>query len=451
MARKIELDMNSMLKNTPYESKSAVIGIALSGGRDSVALAYALKKAELNVVAINIEHGIRGERSIADSAFAERFCKENEIPFLGFSVDAPTFAKENGYTLEQGARILRYQIFDKVLDENKCDLIALAHHLDDQVETVFMRILRGTGLNGLCGMREINGRYIRPFLSYTREDIDAYIAENSLDFVDDESNDDTSYTRNFLRKEIENLRQRFPNICYSVARLCKNAREENDFINTFVPPVSVGRGESSIGIDDLKNNLSAIQKRLVVKAVNALGVFQDIEDRHFAQIFRLTDSENGKRICLPHGITAHKDGNNIVFSKESPGNVDFKEEIFSLEQCAKFNLAAERIAREDFEKEWRTEREKGALYFDFDKLPENAVIRLRKDGDSILKFGGGRKNLGDFLTDRKVPLRKRDTIAVIASGSEIYAVVGVEISSLVRIDDHSVNIVKILPPPDISE
>lgn len=442
MVHDIQINLNKLLKIASCDSQNVTIGVALSGGRDSVALLHALVGVNANVVAINVEHGIRGEESVSDSEFSKRLCDSLNIPFFGFSVDAPTFSKENGYTLEQGARILRYKIFDRMLNEKKCDYIALAHHLDDQVETVFMRILRGTGLNGLAGMREVSGRYIRPLLQYTREDINAYIEKNHLEYVEDETNFDTAYTRNFLRSEIARLKERFPSLCESVARLCKNAQEENDLINSFVPEIYVNNGEAMVGIEELENSPSPIAKRLVMRAVNALGVYQDIEDRHFALIFDLIDGENGKYICLPHELMAHKEDESIVFSRRVERERKQPQQ-FALGENTQYGLIATTISHEQFDNEWKAERQKGTLYFDGDKLPKGAVVRQRKEGDSILKFGGGRKSLGDFLTDKKIPQRKRDSIAVIASDSEIYAVLRVEISALVKVDENTKNIVKL--------
>lgn len=441
MVHDIQINLNTLLKTSSL-AKTVRIGVALSGGRDSVALLHALLEAGANVIAINVEHGIRGEDSIKDSEFSRRLCESLNVPFFGYKVDAPTYSQENGYTLEQGARILRYEIFDKMLKEGKCDYIALAHHLDDQVETIFMRILRGTGLNGLTGMREVNGRYIRPLLGYTREDIDAYIEAKHLEYVEDETNHDTAYTRNFLRSEITRLKERFPSLCESIARLSKNVQEENDFINSLVPEIYVHDGEAMIGIEELENSPSTIAKRLVMKAVNAMGVYQDIEDRHFALIFDLIDGENGKYICLPHKLLAHKEDESIVFSKRIAK--EYKEEQkFTLGKNEVFGVEAILISRSQFEMEWRGEREFGTLYFDIDKLPKEAVIRQRRECDSILKFGGGRKSLGDFLTDKKTPKRQRDDIAVVAVDSEVYIVCGVEISAKIKVDDDTKNIAKL--------
>ncbi|HKL93710.1 MAG TPA: tRNA lysidine(34) synthetase TilS, partial [Clostridia bacterium] len=122
--------------------KEKNIAVAVSGGRDSMALLHLFSKSNLSFFAVNIEHGIRGEESLRDSKFVADFCQENGILIKSFSVDAPAYANQNHMTLEQSARELRYQIFDILLSSNECDLIALAHHLDDQAETVLMRILR---------------------------------------------------------------------------------------------------------------------------------------------------------------------------------------------------------------------------------------------------------------------------------------------------------------------
>ena len=316
MAVDIQINLNKFISNPSFAGKT--IGVALSGGRDSVALAYALKKADVSLIAVNVEHGIRGESSVNDSKFVEEFCKKLDIPLLSFSVDVPSFCKQNGYTTEQGARILRYDIFDKVLSDGKCDFIALAHHADDQVETVFMRIIRGTGVRGLCGMSAVSGKYIRPLLDCTREDINDFIAKNHLPYVDDETNFDTDYTRNFLREELEKIKQRFPALCTSVSRLCSNASEVCDYIKSNTPTLSSEGGE--VKVDTKYFDECVIAKELVLQAAKLLGVCQDIEQRHFAIVLALKDAQNGKRVELSHGLVAHKDGEYIVFAKDEEKN-----------------------------------------------------------------------------------------------------------------------------------
>ena len=434
MAKDIQIYLNNFFEK--YGFFDAKIGVALSGGRDSVALAYALKTGGYNVVAINVEHGIRGDKSVADSDFVKSFCKTHDIDLYFESVDAPAFAKQNGYTLEQSARILRYGVFQNALDKGVCDVVAIAHHQDDQAETVLMRIIRGTGVGGLCGMRAVRGKFIRPLLECPREDINEYCALNSLCYVEDETNACTDYTRNYLRSQLAQMKVRFPSICNNFSRLSQNAAEEEGFVESLVPDVCAVGNEVCVNLDSVQSEFLA--KRLISKAIGVLGVTQDIENRHFPLIFALNNAQNGKKIQLTHGICVHKDGNSLVFSKDETVN-EHSEYAFSEGVYDDFHAVAQRVSYEQYE----AEKGNGALFIDFEKLPEGAVLRHRKDGDFICKFGGGTKNLGDFLTDRKIALRKRDSLAVVAFGNEVFAVFGVEISSKVAVDKNSAVILKL--------
>lgn len=435
MARDIQIYLNNFFSKHDLGRKK--IGVALSGGRDSVALAYALKQGGYDIVAINVEHGIRGESSVKDSEFVKDFCQKYDIKLYAYKVDVPSFCESEGYTIEQGARLLRYDVFDRAIKDGICEVIALAHHLDDQAETVFMRILRGTGVSGLQGMSEVRDNYIRPLLNCPREEIERYIEDCGLEYVDDESNFDCDYTRNYLRKELTALKEKFPQICRSFARLSQNAKEEESFIEKHISSIEIIGDESRVKIENMQDDF--IAKRLVLKAINALGVRQDIESRHYPLIFALKDAENGKKINLTHEICAHKDGDFIVFSK---GNSDENlEEIpFELGRNDALKISVERVSIEEFKSATRGE---GVLFADMDKIPQDAVLRNRKEGDFINKFGGGTKSLGDFLTDKKVPLRKRDALKVIAFGSEVFAVFGVEISQKVAVSEDSKRVVKL--------
>lgn len=433
MAGDIQIYLNNFFSR--HALANCRIGVALSGGRDSVALAYALKLEGYDIVAINIEHGIRGESSLKDSAFVADFCREQGIELYSYSVNAPDYCAQKGLTLEQGARELRYQCFEAALNSGACDVLALAHHLDDQAETVLMRIIRGTGISGLKGMSEVRGRYIRPLLDCPREEIEAYITNNKLRYVDDESNYDTDFTRNFIRAELKRIKERFPGAIKSLARLSQNASEADAFIEQLIPPVSVEGKEARLRICDMQTPY--IAKRLIYKAICALGVSQDIESRHFALILALKDGENGKRIELTHGICAHKEYDYIVFVKanalEPDGELPFAIGDFG-------NFAIEYSSVDELRSGNKTPT---VLFADAAAIPSCAVIRHRREGDFIKKFGGGTKSLGDFLTDKKLPLRKRDELWLIANGSEVLAVIGVDISSLLAVGEQSESVLKI--------
>ena len=422
MAKNIVLD-------APY-LKNSKIALALSGGRDSMALAYAFKAQGTPFFAVNFDHGIRGEQSKNDSAFVKNWCKDNGIECVSISFDTPAYAVENGLTIEEGARELRYLHFDKLIAEGKCDYVALAHHNDDQIETLLMRIFRGTGVRGLKGMSEVSGHFVRPLICYTREDIDAYVEKHSIPYVEDETNADDAYTRNYIRREIKELKKRFPHLGESVARLSRNAGEIDEYLLSQIDDVDIADGEGVISIEELST--PALAKRKIVLIFEKLGVCQDIEERHYPLIFALADAENGKHIDLPHGIVAHKDGGEIVFTTISQrveiGEIPFKGK--TIEGVITVTPAQS------------LDREEGELVIDLDKIPSQAVLRHPREKDKIRKFGGGSKSLGDFLTDKKVPLRKRKDLIVLAgapkgykNSNEILFVLGVEISADLKVGE----------------
>ncbi len=447
MQQNIQINLNKILKDTPFYGKDIVVGVALSGGRDSVALAHAIKESGVRMIAVNVEHGIRGESSLNDTQFVKDLCAEWGIECVSYSVNVPKFAKENGYTIEQAARTLRYQCFDDAINNKKCDVIALAHHLDDQAETILMRIIRGTGISGICGMREVRGHFIRPLLEYSRDDIDLYVAMNRLKFVDDESNGDNAYSRNYLREEIARLKKKFPSICENISRLALNAQESNDFINARVKDVENIEGEVRIDISDLKD--PTIAKRLIEKATKALNIYQDIEQKHYNIVLDLAKNESGKYVHLTHNARVYKEDKQLVFTlkeankSNNVSTVTGGERQFFIGESESFNIKIQRIDRVQFDKEMANGKREKTLYIDIDKLPNGSVIRYRKAGDSISKFGGGSKSVGDFMTDKKIPLRKRDEIPLIANCNEVFAIFGVEISRLVKIDDATKNIAKL--------
>ncbi len=416
--------------------KGERIALAFSGGRDSVALADVFLSAGIDFFAVHVEHGIRGESSIKDLEFARQFCLERGISIKVFHVDAPAHAKKEKITLEQAARKLRYEVLDSLKESGECDLVALAHHAGDQAETILMRIIRGTGIGGLRGMRPLSNGYVRPLLKCARADIDEYVKEKGLQFVEDESNSDLSYTRNFLRAELATMRDRFPSLDTSFARLALSAGEDDDFIGSFVPPIKVENGEARI---DIAESLmpGPIFKRAVLNACAAVGATQDIEEKHLVLLKNFIESASeGQRLCFTHGVDMHFERGSIVFAKRQ--TLDNKLEVpFSLDNLAMLGLQVEKVSLEDMK------IGDGSLYIDLDKIPSVAVLRYRREGDKIVKFGGGTKSFGDFLTDKKVPLRKRDLLVVCASGSYVLFAVGVDISDMVKVDEKTTEILRI--------
>lgn len=203
--------------------------VALSGGGDSVALFHCLKECAprcgITLSAVNVEHGIRGESSRADSAFVKELCARENVPLFFYSADIPALAKERGTGVEEAARRYRYEMFFRLLREDKADVIATAHHAGDNAESVLFNLFRGSSLTGAGGIRAfmkgaelakeiapaearalapaLAGKGIaRPLLGVSKAEILQYLRENNLQWREDETNADTAYTRNFLRREV---------------------------------------------------------------------------------------------------------------------------------------------------------------------------------------------------------------------------------------------------------
>ncbi len=409
--------------------KNLKIGVALSGGVDSMVMLNLLKNAGANIVAINVEHGIRGSASKRDSRFVKSYCKRHEIECLSFTVDSPQYAVENNMSVELAARTLRYQIFDSLLEEKKVDVIALAHHLNDQVETVLMRIFRGTGIKGIRGIIDRDG-YVHPMLSFTKAEIRDYAVAHRIPYKEDATNFDSEYTRNYIRHEIiPHIKSRFPSFEQAVWKLAKSAEEIEDYMLSEVVKANFKEEEASLPIEVLDLH-PALAKKTIAETLRLLGCDKDIEYNHLESLISLKNSPNGARINLPFGFDAYKAYDKMIITKR----------IEQGEFCEIFNINA-RYAYKGFSYSFsKTSSIKKGLTFDANKVPEGAVIRTRLDGDRFKRYGGGTKSLGDYLTDVKIPIYMRDKLLVIAKGSTVYAVLGVEIADEVKVDDKTENI-----------
>ncbi len=426
-------------------AKGERVGVALSGGEDSVCLLYLLKekseKIGFKVVAVNVEHGIRGESSLSDTAFCVRLCEKLNIPLKRYSVDAPTYSSENGTTIEEGARKLRYDCFFDALSSGFCDKIATAHHESDDAETVLFNLFRGTSVSGLKGMEEVSmgGRVVRPMLGVKKADIEKYISDNKIEFVVDETNSDARYTRNFIRQKVlPIIKEKFPSVENSVKKLSLSAKSDDDFLYSLAKEkVSFLGGCAYIKIGEPYPVFS----RSIVLALKGMGVQKDFDNRHIASLFALSQNISGKKVDLLGGLYAVKEGENIVIKRKT-------EKIFEEEKPFKIGvtkclLGDVYIEKRSIEEANEKAKSRDGFYVDFDKIPHDAVIRRRKTGDVFDKFGGGRVPLKKFLTDKKIPADKKDETYVIAKDSVVYAVLGVEISSLIKIDEATVSPLKI--------
>lgn len=284
------------------------ICVAISGGADSVALLLATHAANtakrdslgIGLSAVHVHHGIRADEADADRQFVEGLCAQLNIPLHLHHANVPARAAETGETIEEAARSVRYDYFRSLIASGQADSILTAHTLDDQAETVLMKLLRGAWTEGLSGIHPIvqvsaahPGKILRPFLCTRRAEIEAFLKERNQPWREDSTNTDTAYTRNRIRHELlPRLRQYNPSLDQTLANLAEVAREEEarwqSELNRLLPQVllpgkpvrgggrSVGTapGPSAVAIelDRLRSFDSALRRRVLRAAARQLGV-----------------------------------------------------------------------------------------------------------------------------------------------------------------------------------
>lgn len=416
------------------------VAVAVSGGADSMALlhftAVFCARFGIKTVALNIEHGIRGENSLRDSAFVKDYCAQHGIPLLEYKVDAPRKAKTDKIPVEQAARILRYECFYDAVKRGKCDAVFTAHHSSDNLESVLFNLFRGTGVKGLTGIRDYNGIIYRPFIKLSKAEIAAYIKEHDIPYVNDETNFCIEYTRNFLRHNvIPKIKEIFPEAEKSVLRLSETLKAEDEFLSALAEKAVFCHGEGyGIATDTPK----AVMARAAIIALKNLGLIRDYEKIHVDDVCALTEKENGKTVSLPLGIKAAKEYDKItIFKDRSCENetvsVPFTTGLHALNGRTITATVCGAVSGEDL---------KNGFYADLDKIPDGAEIRFRKKGDRFTKFGGGTKSLSDYFTDKKIPLKDRDGILLVADKNDVLVINKIAVSDKVKVDKNTQNVVK---------
>lgn len=432
----MEKEVIELIKAKKLVKPGETIGVAVSGGVDSMSLLHFLnahkEDFDCQVVAITVDHMIRGDRSLGDSMFVKNWCRENRIYCHKFSVDAVRVAEEKNLGIEEAARDARYGVFDNLIKENIVDKIALAHHIADQAETVLLHILRGSGLNGACGMEEIRDDiFIRPFLHVDKDDIVRYASRNYIEYVEDETNKETKYNRNFLRNVIlPELKKRWEGVEQNLVSFAHACREDNTFILNHVSHSGVITEKNLVKIPLVYFHYHAsVINRIIFDSLKEIGVFKDIERKHIELIKELSEGQNGKKINLPCNLIAQKEYDYITL---------YKIEKQIIAETYPFNVGKTNFAglyNIDVKRTKKLEVQKDTLIMDVKKIPETAIWRTRKNGDIFAKFGSGSKSLKNYFIDKKIPNRVRDFIPVLADGKNILCVLGYEISDNVKITE----------------
>ncbi|SDP18067.1 tRNA(Ile)-lysidine synthase [Selenomonas ruminantium] len=393
---------------------------------------------EWQIAAAHYEHGIRGEDSLADARFVEGFCRERHIPCFVEHGNAPQAAADSSHSLEQAARNLRYEFLERVRQTQGYDCIATAHHADDQAETVLMRILRGTGVKGLGAMRPqsgAEGRIVRPLLGFTKAELLAYCRQEQIPYREDATNFEADCTRNRLRLELlpQLQREYNPEISRALCQLADVAAEENDFLQREIDRYGMDEAYMRQGDWALVQRKTAglhpaLQRGLIRKLwERTTGSALDLSYQQ-TELLRqlLLTGETSSQQELSHHYIARVAYGYLTIDRSGPdgqadpSKIDWPEAevVIPGATCwGGFRLAAQ------WQDAVKAETMPDELYLLPENFPGKLVLRTRRPGDFMV-LPGGRKKLKKLMIDDKIPQAERDTLLLLAAGSEIIWMIG---------------------------
>ena len=427
------------------------IVIGLSGGPDSMALLYSLinaqKSLDFNIIVAHVNHGVRGEEALDDQLFVERKAKELNILHYSTNVNMVEYGKEKGITAEEAGRELRYGFFREILKNHGGGKIAVAHNKNDQAETLLMRIMRGTGIDGLKGMEFRVGEIIRPILNVHREDIEDYIKNNNIETVLDKTNLLPIYSRNKVRLElIPYIEDNFnPNLVNALWRLSQISNLDSSFLENTAKEkynnIVKIQMSSKVILDTklLAKEDKSIQQRVIRISLEkiALGL-QGFSEQHIVDINNLIHLGTGKKLNLPNGIIVSISYNELIFLKEDMELEDFKYELaLGHNQFTNMNYTFN-IQLLDIDGISSIKMGRYVKCFDYDKIKGDLSIRNRKSGDRFVPFGmSGSKKLKDYFIDEKINKDIRKEIPLLIDEENILWVVGYRTSDLYKLTKDS--------------
>ena len=423
---------------------SVIAGI--SGGADSVCLLFMLLKLQKELgfalMAVHVNHGIRGAEAERDEAYVKRLCRQWNVRLKVYRENVPAYAKEYGMTEEEAGRDIRRTCFCKVLKEWGGTKIALAHHENDNVETLLWNLCRGTGIRGLGGIAPVNDVWIRPLLCVKRREIESYLKKRGISYCTDTTNADRRYMRNRIRMDVIPYLEDCVNT-ESVSHMGKTMERMYELEQYILEEV----GQYKESCTGWKNGRRIIRQTEYTKIPKALrdnvlheilcetaGRRKDIEEVHVQMLRDLFTKQVGKRIDLPYGVTAIRTYEGVRFEKNIPeaSYAGDENELFSIRV---FDRGPGNVT---FPEKIYTK------WFDYDIIKNTVKIRHRIAGDSIvINRYGGRKKLKQYFTDQKVPQEDRDKIWIAADGDEVLWIVGYRQSQKYQITEKTTKILEI--------
>lgn len=439
----MEQRVKAYIQNHHMLKKGEKIVVGVSGGADSVCLLFLLlnwrKEWDLKLQVVHVHHGLRGIQADADEQYVRKLCEEYEVPLCVFHEDVKVYARERGMTEEEAGRVLRRERFVQVKQETNASKIVLAHHKNDNVETMLWNLSRGSGLRGAGGIRPVNGAWIRPLLCVTREEIERYLNEHKIVYCEDETNQEDAYTRNRLRNHVIPYLQNEVNAraVEHIADAIEQFRMVGEYLeketDRYVKTCIRRRGETWILQKESFEQVPEVMQSYVLYEIlgEVAGQKKDLAQVHVQIVKELLEKQVGRRCDLPYQIQVQRCYEGLEICKKAEGEEEVVPEmemrIFSKEEC-----------KATFPENPYTK------WFDYDIIKGTVTLRHRESGDYIvINKSGGTKKLKQYFVDEKVPQKEREKVWLVAEGKQIMWIVGYRQSQKYQITDHTRTILEV--------
>ena len=435
----------------------------VSGGADSVCLFLMLlelrEKIGFDLIAVHVHHGLRGEAADQDQQFVEALCEQHRIPLEIFRVNLESIAKKRKQSLEEAGRMVRREAFDSVCKKYGGNKIALAHHQNDNAETLLWNLSRGTGLDGLGGIRPVNGKFIRPLLCMNRKEIEEYLAKRKQSYCIDETNAGTDYTRNKLRhlvlpileEQVNSAAVRHMN--ETMEQIWELQEYMQEQVEAAYQECVQEHFEKACWIQIQQKSFETFPK-LIKKMVIRKGMEQvggkkrDLSHKHVDVMMELMNKQVGRTLDLPYEMHAKRNYEGIRLEKRRTYLSGEEKKAGIIQECmAELNIPGETIlADRNLKLRCKIlEKPKNlsikdipqkiyTKWFDYGIIKSSLYIRTRQAGDTIvIDEKGHQKKLKNWFVDEKIPKEVRDSQLLLAENNEILWVLGHRMSQAYQV------------------
>ncbi len=395
-----------------------VIIVGLSGGADSVALTYFLYeisyKFNLKIIGCHINHGIRGSEADEDQQFVRTYCKKLKIELLEKKVNLLQLALNCKKSLEEIGRDIRYQFFDECSKKYNAK-IATAHNMNDNAETIILNLIRGSGLKGMCGIPNVRQNIIRPFINFTRQDIEKYCHSRSLNFVVDSTNELTDYNRNLIRHKIIPVILKInPNFASTINRNCDIILEDEIYLSKLTDRALKTIYNGAEYLIDKFNQYPVNIRRRMIKSILEMNNLS-YSYKKIKLILDFIDNQSVSKLMLSQNRYIYKQENYFIIKNLSIDNINQPLNIKLSDSACKVYIKYNIIKYKDIKEKIVKDKSILKKCIDYDKIVGEPVLRNKQSGDIIkLAYRKVSKSLKKLFNEAKIPIEERKKILVIS-------------------------------------